>query len=283
MKTPLVGLDWYGDKTFAYFLEEKLQQKCKEYEELLVNKETNTKPEYLFLKTKNGESFGIVVHKEQRLNKPSLLHKKGYKSRRVSYNLNELDDEFVHWALRTTISKMNVRNFTKIEAYSLKEDCELVQVAEFSYFVSEDKHGKEAYIDGVHVKKDYRGLDISRALQDYAHLRFAKEGVDVVTADLMKIDIDYASETLDPYRDPYTPYFNMLVGNPRERVFRGEIIRTKETDSYGYEVESKKKMHDHWIGVTPVRAEMKNIKLNPDVIIPKDEFIKNQGEDVSIM
>lgn len=283
MKTPLVGLDWYGDKTFAYFLEEKLQQKCKEYEELLVNKETNTKPEYLFLKTKNGESFGIVIHKEQRLNKPSLLHKKGYKSHRVSYNLNELDDDFAHWALQTTISKMNIRNFTKIEAYSLKEDCRLVQVAEFSYFVSEDKHGKEAYIDGVHVKKDYRGLDISRALQDYAHLRFAKEGVDAITADLVKIDIDYASETTDPYRDPYTPYFNMLVGNPRERVFRGEIIRAKETESYGYDVESKRQMHDHWIGVTPVRAEMKNIKLNPDVIIPKDEFVKNQGEDVSTM
>ena len=283
MKTPLVGLDGYGDSTFAFFLEEKLQQKCKEYEELLVNKETNTKPEYLFLKTKNGESFGIVVHKEQRFNKKSLFHKKGYKSHRVSYNLDELDDGFVQWELRTTTAKMNPRNFTKIEAYSLKEDCCLVPVAEFSYFVSEDRHGREAYIDGVHVNEEYRGLDISRALQDYAHLRFEKEGVDVITADLMKIDIDYASETTDPYRDPYTPYFNMLVGSPKERVFRGEIIRAKETDSYGYEVESKKQMHDHWIGVTPVRAEMKNIKFNPDVIISKEEFFKDQSEDISTM
>ena len=288
MKYPLIGFGGFGDNSYAYLLEEMLKNKCNTYANLLVNKYTNTSPEYAILTTTNGESFGVVIHKEQRFSKHNLLHKKGYKSHRVSYSLEdfgpqieEMDElSMLEYDLHTTIDKMIPKTFTKIEAYTLSADCQLIQLGTFSYMLSKSKkNGIEAYIDGVHVNEDYRGYGISRAMQDYAHLRFVNENVNIVTADLMKIDVEYVSENSDPLRNPYTPYFHMLVGIPEGKKIKGVPIDNPPTQVYGYKVESTKQMHDSWHGVTPVKAQMKDIKLNPNVLLSHDEFIKIKSND----
>ena len=288
MKYPLIGFGGHGDNNYAYLLEEMLKNKCNEYGKLLVNEYTHTSPEYVILTTTNGESFGIVIHKEQRFSKRNLLHKKGYKSHRISYSLEDFGPQIeemneiscLEYDLHTTIDKMIPKTFTKMEAYTLDTDGKLIGLGTFSYMLSKGKKNSiEAYIDGVHVEKEYRGYGISRAMQDYAHLRFTNENVSVVKADLMKIDVEYLSENTDPLRNPYTPYFHMLVGIPDGKKIRGVPVDNPPTQVYGYKVESTKQMHNSWNGVTPVMAQMKDIKLNTNVLLSHDEFVKNRMDD----